>query len=66
MRVAALLDTEQKAGLTSIDTYLAYGEQFKPIKRQLLHFLIDAKEASKSVAAYGAPAKGNTLLNSVR
>jgi len=63
VRVAALLDTERKAGLTSIDTYIAYGEQVKAIKRRLLRFLIDAKEAGKSVAAYGAPAKGNTLLN---
>ncbi|MCL4182252.1 MAG: methyltransferase domain-containing protein [Burkholderiaceae bacterium] len=64
-RVPALLEAERAAGLTSIDAYLAYGERIKRMKRQLLRFLIDAREAGKSIAAYGAPAKGNTLLNYV-
>src|SRR5690606_23410260 len=62
-RVDALLETERRAGLTGIDAYLAYAERVRRMKRQLLRFLIDAKEAGKSIAAYGAPAKGNTLLN---
>jgi len=62
-RVAALLDTERQAGLTGIDAYLAYGERVKRMKREVLRFLIDAKASGKSIAAYGAPAKGNTLLN---
>jgi SAM-dependent methyltransferase len=62
-RVAALLETERAAGLTGIDAYLAFGERVKRMKRELLRFLIDAKAAGKSIAAYGAPAKGNTLLN---
>ena len=62
-RVAALLETEQAAGLTGVDAYLAFGERVKRMKRELLRFLIDAKESGKSIAAYGAPAKGNTLLN---
>ena len=59
----ALLEVERAAGLTGVDAYLAYGERVKRMKRQLLRFLIAAKETGKSIAAYGAPAKGNTLLN---
>ena len=62
-RVPALLEVERAAGLTGIDAYLAFGERVKRMKRQLLRFLISAKETGKSIAAYGAPAKGNTLLN---
>ncbi|GMV01616.1 MAG: methyltransferase [Burkholderiales bacterium] len=62
-RVPALLEVERQAGLTGVDAYLAFGERVKRMKRQLLRFLIDAKSAGKSIAAYGAPAKGNTLLN---
>lgn len=62
-RVPALLEVERAAGLTGVDAYLAYGERVKRMKRQLLRFLIAAKETGKSIAAYGAPAKGNTLLN---
>jgi hypothetical protein len=43
--------------------YSAFGEQVKETKRKLLTFLIDAKRAGKTVAGYGAPGKGNTLLN---
>jgi len=61
--VAALLRKEADAGLTS----LAYYSDFQPralrVKLDLLRFLIDQKRAGKSVAAYGAAAKGNTLLN---
>jgi len=35
----------------------------KAVKRELLRFLIEAKEQGKTIAGYGAPAKGNTLLN---
>lgn len=61
--VATLLEKEREAGLDQVDAYLAYGERVKRMKRQALRFLIDAKEAGKSIVAYGAPAKGNTLLN---
>ena len=54
---------EQDAGLDAIASYENFGERTKTVKRHLLRFLIDAKEAGKSVAAYGAAAKGNTLLN---
>jgi SAM-dependent methyltransferase len=62
-RVAALLDREERAGLTRLDVYRLFGDKVMATKRRLLEFLIAAKGAGKSIAAYGAPAKGNTLLN---
>ena len=62
-RVSALRRREQAAGLDRADTYRAFAEKVKATKRSLLRFLIDAREAGKRVAGYGAPAKGNTLLN---
>jgi 2-polyprenyl-3-methyl-5-hydroxy-6-metoxy-1,4-benzoquinol methylase len=61
--VQALLKREAAAGLTSLDTYTAFAERVKATKRKLLEFLITAKESGKTVAGYGAPGKGNTLLN---
>jgi hypothetical protein len=61
--VALLKEKERRAGLERIDSYRAFGEQVKETKRRLLEFLIRAKREGKKVAAYGAPAKGNTLLN---
>src|SRR6185369_5590680 len=46
-----------------LEHYLSFGERVKETKRQLLDFLVAAKNRGHSVAAYGAPAKGNTLLN---
>jgi SAM-dependent methyltransferase len=62
-RVVAMRKTERDAGLDRIDTYRNFGEQVKETKRKLLEFLIDAKRAGKSIVGYGAPGKGNTLLN---
>ncbi len=62
-RVAELKDKEVAAGLDRIDTYLDFTKQVESIKRQLLAFLIQAKNECKLVVGYGAPAKGNTLLN---
>lgn len=62
-RVAALRRREQAAGLDHADTYRAFAERVKATKRLLLRFLIDARESGKRVVGYGAPAKGNTLLN---
>jgi 2-polyprenyl-3-methyl-5-hydroxy-6-metoxy-1,4-benzoquinol methylase len=62
-RVTALKAKEIAAKLDTIDTYLDYPRQVESIKRQLLTFLIKAKTEGKSVVGYGAPAKGNTLLN---
>lgn len=61
--VSALLARETAAGLRSLATYAAFGEQVREIKRQLLQFLIDARRRGQAVVGYGAPAKGNTLLN---
>jgi C-methyltransferase-like protein len=58
-----LLAREEKAGLTKLKYYLAFGERVKETKRKFIDFLIAAKENRKSVVGYGAPAKGNTLLN---
>jgi SAM-dependent methyltransferase len=63
MRVAAMAQREEDAGLTQIATYTAFGRKVDATKRALLQFLIDRKAAGKRIAAYGAPAKGNTLLN---
>jgi 2-polyprenyl-3-methyl-5-hydroxy-6-metoxy-1,4-benzoquinol methylase len=63
LRVTELKAKEETAGLSCLDTYLAYTECVRETKRKLLTFLIAAKRAGKSVVGYGAPAKGNTLLN---
>ncbi|MEO1084244.1 MAG: class I SAM-dependent methyltransferase, partial [Acidobacteriota bacterium] len=62
-RVAALLERERAAGLDALDAYRGFAEKVKRTKRRLLEFLIQAKEQGQQVVAYGAPAKGNTLLN---
>jgi 2-polyprenyl-3-methyl-5-hydroxy-6-metoxy-1,4-benzoquinol methylase len=54
---------EQRAGFGSLETYLSFSERIKETKRKLLEFLISAKQGNASVVGYGAPAKGNTLLN---
>jgi hypothetical protein len=62
-RVAELKDREVAVGLTSLDYYFSFGERVKETKRKLLEFLIKVKREGKSVCGYGAPGKGNTLLN---
>jgi len=54
---------EEIAGITNVKEYFAFSEKVKETKRKLLDFLIAVKERGKSVAGYGAPGKGNTLLN---
>lgn len=61
--VAALQDKETRFGLDHIDTYADFNIRVSGIKRRLLEFLVTAKDQGKQIAAYGAPAKGNTLLN---
>ncbi len=51
------------AGLDRLATYETFGQRVRQLKRSLLRLLIGLVENGKSVAAYGAPAKGNTLLN---
>ena len=62
-RVAQLKAKEIQAGMDRLETYLIFGEKVKETKRKLLSFLIGAKNQGKSIVGYGAPAKGNTLLN---
>lgn len=54
---------EEGVGFNKVDYYFSFAEKVKETKRSALEFLIKAKKEKKSVAAYGAPAKGNTLLN---
>ena len=61
--VDALLAEERKAGLDDLAVYADFPDKVRTTKRKLLQFLIDAKASGKSIAAYGAPAQGNTLLN---
>jgi SAM-dependent methyltransferase len=61
--VLELKQREAAFGLFGLARYGAFGEQVKATKRKLLRFLITARDEGKSVAGYGAPAKGNTLLN---
>jgi len=61
--IIALRKKEADGRLSNLDTYAAFGEKAQEIKRSLLDFLSAAKREGKRVAAYGAPAKGNTLLN---
>ena len=62
-RVMDLHQHEIQAGLTNLETYAAYGEKVEETKRALLEFLIRARSDGKRIAGYGAPGKGNTLLN---
>jgi hypothetical protein len=61
--VERLRQHEIERGLRKLETYSAFEAQVAATKRALLSFLNDAKERGKSVAGYGAPGKGNTLLN---
>jgi len=61
--VTALRQQELAAGLDRMETYADFSEKVKRSKRNLLAFLIQAKGEGKRVAGYGAPGKGNTLLN---
>jgi SAM-dependent methyltransferase len=61
--VKALLAREEAAGFKTLEFYAGFEERVRRTKRRLLAFLIEAKDAGKRVAGYGAPGKGNTLLN---
>jgi SAM-dependent methyltransferase len=62
-RVGALLDFERERGYDKLSTYASFAPRVHETKRKLLEFLIDVRRQGKSVVAYGAPGKGNTLLN---
>jgi len=61
--VTRLRAREESAGLNRLEAYAAFTEQVHETKRRLLEFLINAKRMGKHIAGYGAPGKGNTLLN---
>ena len=62
-RVKQLRQREIDDGFLTLERYREFGSQVMRVKRKLLRFLIDAKEQGKRVVGYGAPGKGNTLLN---
>jgi hypothetical protein len=62
-RVETMLARERAAGLDCLNRYAAFREQVHETKRKLLDFLISAKREGKTIVGYGAPGKGNTLLN---
>ena len=61
--VKNLIDEEEKFGLTDISSYMKFSEKVVDIKKNLCNFLAKVKNERKKIVCYGAPAKGNTLLN---
>jgi hypothetical protein len=62
-RLENLRAREIEAGFDGMEAYTRFAEQVKETKRKLLEFLIQTRREGKSIAGYGAPGKGNTLLN---
>src|SRR6185503_4652760 len=62
-RVDAVRESERRRGLDRLETYLGFQSAIDRVKYDLMEFLLRAKREGKRVLAYGAPAKGNTLLN---
>ena len=61
--IKRLLDNEASAGMSQIEYYTGFQQSAEKVKHDLLLFLLQAKQEGKKIAAYGAAAKGNTLLN---
>jgi hypothetical protein len=61
--VSSLKKIELSKGFADLKTYFKFAEQVKETKRNFLAFLIDLKRKGKTIVGYGAPGKGNTLLN---
>lgn len=62
-RVAALLEREEMAGMTALEYYERFGARVAKVKEAILAFMQQARKEGKRIVGYGAPAKGNTLLN---
>jgi SAM-dependent methyltransferase len=62
-RVEQQLQVEAAEGLTNSERYRTFADQVRHVRAELLHLLESLKRSGKRIAAYGAPAKGNTLLN---
>ena len=63
IRVVQMLAQERRAGLEDLSTYVDFAGRVQRTKRELLSVLIEAKNEGKRICGYGAPGKGNTLLN---
>lgn len=63
VRVKQVLDAEKVSGMQSADYYRDFQARTNRIKYELIRFLLEARLAGKRISAYGAAAKGNTLLN---
>jgi hypothetical protein len=61
--VMELLEQEKKFGLKSLNVYQSFQDKANKVKDDFLFFLIEQKRLGKSIAGYGAAAKGNTLMN---
>jgi hypothetical protein len=61
--VTGLLTREREKGFEGLKYYAEFEEKVKETKRKILDFLIDTKRQNKTIVGYGAPGKGNTLLN---
>ncbi|MBA2350573.1 MAG: methyltransferase domain-containing protein [Burkholderiales bacterium] len=62
-RAKELTARELAKGVDKMESYASFGEQVRQTKRKLLDFMIKAKNEGKTIVGYGAPGKGNTLLN---
>ncbi len=62
-RLLALRAREEEKGYRKIETYTSFDDRVRETKRKILEVLIDAKRRGKKIVGYGAPGKGNTLLN---
>lgn len=61
--VISLIIKEQEFGIERLQTYLKFSEEIKQLKLEILKFFLEIKQNGKQIVGYGAPAKGNTLLN---
>jgi len=62
-RVAEILEEEKKLGMRNEDAYLNFAKEVHENKDKILKFIKEIKKGGKKIVGYGAPAKGNTLLN---
>ncbi|MFQ5557618.1 MAG: methyltransferase domain-containing protein [Acidimicrobiales bacterium] len=62
-RLAELRERELTSGMEDIDHYRSFAHRVEELRREILRFFIEAREEGKRVVGYGAPGKGNTLLN---
>lgn len=61
--VSSILEQEATAGLDRLETYLRFSDDIKQLKLDIIRFFLETKQQGKTIVGYGAPAKGNTLLN---